>query len=221
MDALTAEHYGWLVAHLVERGCEIAGRGVAATRVITSRNPEAEERDAIARCLDAISDVTRTPPTTWFSAEGVESFRTPALLAEAGIDTLLDWPNDEQPMLMTTDGVLAGLGNLEDAPSMVSLPPFLEADDEFALWHRRVTLDGWRTIITSAAARMHRDGSQQGAGGRLLMLTLRPWLAGQPFRAPTLDAALESVMSLGDIHTATAGELAAHARSVLGELSSR
>lgn len=215
VDALTAEHYGWLDSHLVGRGCEIAGRGIAATRLITSKNTEEDEREAIARSIDTIESATGIRPTTWFSAEGVESFRTPALLAEAGIDTVLDWPNDEQPVLMATEGVLAGVGKHEDAPPMASLPLFLEADDEFALWHRRVSLDGWREIVTGAATRMHRDGAEHPAGGRLLMLTLRPWLAGQPFRVPTLDAALTQVMALGNIHTATASELAAHARSTL------
>ena len=216
VDALTAEHYGWLVRHLVERGCEIAGRGIAATQLVTSKNSESEERDAIARSIDAIEAATGIRPTTWFSAEGVESFRTPALLAEAGIDAVLDWPNDEQPFLMTTDGVLAGVGRAEGTPPMVSLPLFLEADDEFALWHRRVSLNGWHEIVTKAAARMHLDGNQHPAGARLLMLTLRPWLAGQPFRAQILDAALGEVNALGDIHTATAAELAAHTRSFGG-----
>lgn len=216
VDALTAEHYGWLVSHLVERGCEIAGRGIAATQLITSKSTEEEERDAIARSLDAIESATGTRPTTWFSAEGVESFRTPALAAEAGVDTLLDWPNDEQPVGMTTDGVLAGVHRPEGTAPMVSLPLFLEADDEFALWHRRVSLNGWRDIITGAAARMHRDGAEHPAGSRLLMLTLRPWLAGQPFRAEVLDNALSQVTALGSLHTATAGELAAHARTALG-----
>ncbi len=215
VDALTAENYGWLVSHLVERGCEIAGRGVAATRLITSKNSEDEERDAITRCLDAIESAAGVRPTTWFSAEGVESFRTPALLAEARIDTLLDWPNDEQPVLMTTDGVLPGVVRPAGTAPMVSLPLFLEADDEFALWHRRVSLDGWREIITGAAARMHQDGTKYPAGSRLLMLTLRPWLAGQPFRAQALDKALAQVTALGSLHTATASELAAQTRSVL------
>jgi peptidoglycan/xylan/chitin deacetylase (PgdA/CDA1 family) len=215
VDALTAEHYGWLVSHLVERGCEIAGRGIAATRLITSKNTEEEERLAIARSLEAIASATGIRPTTWFSAEGVESFRTPALLAEAGVDTVLDWPNDEQPVAMTTDDVLPGVHRPAGTAPMVSLPLFLEADDEFALWHRRVSLDGWRDIITGAAARMHRDGAEHPAGSRLLMLTLRPWLAGQPFRTKVLDDALAQVTALGALHTASAGQLAAHARSAL------
>ena len=216
IDAVTAEHYGWLASHLVERGCEIAGRGIAATQLTTSKNSEAEERAGIARSLDAIESATGIRPTTWFSAEGVESFRTPALLAETGIDCVLDWPNDEQPYLMATDDVLAGVARSEGTAPMVSLPLFLEADDEFALWHRRATLEGWRGILTGAAARMHRDGLEHPAGSRLLMLTLRPWLAGQPFRTPVLDGALSHINGLGGIHSASAASLAAHARSGLG-----
>ena len=215
IDALTAEHYGWLTAHIAQRGCEIAARGVAATRVVTSKNSEAEERAAIARSLDAIEAATGRRPTTWFSAEGVESFRTPALLAEAGIDCVLDWPNDEQPYLMTTEGALPDTNRQPGTPPMASLPLFLEADDEFALWHRRATLPDWQRIITTAAARMHHDGTRHPAGARLLMLTLRPWLAGQPFRTPTLDTALTDVMSLSNIHTATATQLAARTRAAL------
>ena len=117
---------------------------------------------------------------------------------------------------MTTDGVLAGVHRPEGTAPMVSLPLFLEADDEFALWHRRVSLDGWGEIITDAAARMHRDGAERPAGSRLLMLTLRPWLSGQPFRAQALDNALAQVTALENLHTAAAGELAAHARLALG-----
>ena len=215
IDALTAQHYRWLVSHLRERGCEIAGRGIAATRLITSKDSEADERAGIAESLDAIESATGMRPTTWFCAEGVESFRTPSMLAEAGIDCLLDWPNDEQPYLMTTDGVLEGVAPRPGTPVMVSLPLFLEADDEFALWHRRASLAGWSEIITRAAARMHRDGTEHPAGGRLLMLTLRPWLAGQPFRAPVLGDALDRINALGGIHSASAASLAAQARSTL------
>lgn len=44
MDALTAEHYGWLGRHCVQQGCELLGHGVAASRLITSRMSEAERR---------------------------------------------------------------------------------------------------------------------------------------------------------------------------------
>ncbi|HCB34962.1 MAG TPA: hypothetical protein DEP69_07465 [Acidimicrobiaceae bacterium] len=208
VDALTARHYPWLVDHCVGRGCEIVAHGVSATRLATSNLTVDAERDLIAESLAAVEAATGAGARGWYSAEGVESHRTPQLLAAAGVDYLLDWPNDEQPYPITTP-----------AGEMVSLPMFLEADDEFALWHRRATLAGWADTVTAAAARMCHDGAHHRAGGRLLLLCLRPWLTGQPFRAPTLDRALATgiapLLESGRAFAATTSEIAdAYALSV-------
>lgn len=180
VDALTIEHYPWLIGHLVERGCELVAHGVAASRLITSKMSEDEEADTIGRSLDALATATGQRARGWFSPEGVESTRTPALVAAAGIDYLLDWPNDEQPYEMTVP-----------SGRLTALPLTLEVDDEWALWSRRMALSSWRRLVTETADRLATDG---GASGRLLLFGLRPWLIGQPFRIVELAAALESVM---------------------------
>ena len=114
-------------------------------------------------------------------------------MAAAGLKYLCDWPNDEQPYQMTVPA-----GNL------VSLPLFLEADDEFALWHRRTSLQSWEQTIVSAATQLHRDGENSG---RHLMLTLRPWLSGQPFRISTLERALSEVTKLPNLWLAQGSEI--------------
>jgi allantoinase len=182
MDALTAEHYPWLGRHCVRRGCELMAHGVAASRLVTSRMDETEERATIDRSVAAISELTGRAPAGWFGPEGAESARTPTLLAEAGFRYLCDWPNDEQPYALTT-----GRGDL------TALPMFLETDDEFALWTRRVSVERWAELVVDAATRLHDDGATTG---RLLVLTLRPWLVGQPFRIGALDEALRAVMGL-------------------------
>ena len=193
VDALTAEHYPWLVRHCVERGCELVAHGVAASRLVTSRMSEADERATIARSLDAIESVAGVRPNGWFSPEGAESARTPQLVAEAGVRYLCDWPNDEQPYSMT---VASG--------QLTSVPLFLEVDDEFALWTRRMPPARWSQMIIEAAERLRADGA---TSARLMMLTLRPWLVGQPFRIGHLDAALGAVTRTG-VWSATAGEVA-------------
>ncbi|MCC6433481.1 MAG: polysaccharide deacetylase family protein [Acidimicrobiales bacterium] len=193
MDALTAEHYGWLGRHCVQRGCELLGHGVAASRPITSRMSEAEERATIARSVEALTRLSGAPPAGWLGPECAESARTPQLLAEAGIRYLCDWPNDEQPYAMTVaDGELT------------ALPMFLETDDEFALWTRRMSLDDWAAMVVEAATRLHDDGADSG---RLLVLTLRPWLIGQPFRIGALESALRAVMSLPHIWAARGSDI--------------
>ena len=102
VDQLTAIHYPWLVEHLMERGCELIGHGVAASQVISSKVDEETELQIIRDSLDTLEKVTGLRPSGWFSPEGVESARTPELLAAAEVSYVCDWPNDEQPYKMTT-----------------------------------------------------------------------------------------------------------------------
>ncbi len=199
VDALTAEHYPWLTRHCHERGAELIGHGVAATQLITSKMSETDERATIARSLDALRAITGATPAGWLSPEGAESARTPALLAEAGVRYLCDWPNDEQPYPMTVP-----------SGTLTALPMFLEADDEFALWTRRMSLPQWTALVVDAARRLHDDGATTG---RLLVLNLRPWLIGQPFRIGALAEALAKIMQLSGVWAATGSEIAQWYRS--------
>ena len=193
VDKLTAVHYPWLIDHLMQRGCELVGHGVAASQLITSKLSEEAEAEIIADCLDTLERLSGNRPSGWFSPEGVESSRTPELLAASGVNYVCDWPNDEQPYKMTTP-----VGDL------VSLPLFLEVDDEFALWHRRASLASWEGMIVAAATRLHMDGQ---TSARHMMLTLRPWLTGQPFRIRSLDRALRRVMQLEGVWAARGDDI--------------
>ena len=193
VDKLTAVHYPWLIDHLNQRGCELIGHGVAASQLITSKLSQEEEAEIIFDCLDTLEKLSGSRPSGWFSPEGVESSRTPELLAAAGVNYVCDWPNDEQPYKMTTP-----VGDL------VSLPLFLEVDDEFALWHRRASLASWEGMIVAAATRLHMEGQ---TSARHMMLTLRPWLTGQPFRIRTLDRALRQVTQLDAVWAAHGSDI--------------
>ena len=100
MDALTAEHYPYLVRHCLQRGCEIIGHGIGV-RVITSTMSEQQERDYIQQAIETLQRATGSPPRGWLGPEYGESARTPQLLAQAGIRYVCDWVNDEQPYAMT------------------------------------------------------------------------------------------------------------------------
>ena len=193
VDKLTAVHYPWLIDHLMQRGCELVGHGVAASQLITSKLSEDDEAEIITDCLDTLEKLSGNRPSGWFSPEGVESSRTPELLAAAGVNYVCDWPNDEQPYKMTTP-----VGDL------VSLPLFLDVDDEFALWHRRASLASWEGMIVAAATRLHADGQ---TSARHMMLTLRPWLTGQPFRIRSLDRALSQVTQLDGVWAAHGNDI--------------
>jgi peptidoglycan/xylan/chitin deacetylase (PgdA/CDA1 family) len=180
MDALTAEHYPYLVRHCLQRGCEIIGHGMAASRMITSKMSEQAERDYIHAAVATLTRATGKAPLGWFSPEYGESPRTPPLLAQAGIQYVCDWVNDEQPYRLTTP-----------QGELFALPIMLELDDVHAMWERRVPVDRYATLLTDSFDVLYRDGARNG---RLLVLHLHPWLIGQPFRIGFLHEALGAII---------------------------
>ncbi len=180
MDGLTAENYPYLVRHCLNRGCEIIGHGIAASRMISSRMSETEERTYIRDSVNVLARATGARPAGWLGPEYGESERTPGLLAEAGIRYLCDWANDEQPYPMKTP-----------AGALIALPFILDLDDQFALRDRRFPVDGYARHLKEAFRRIYRDAEPTG---RLMVLMLHPYLIGQPFRIGFLDEALASMV---------------------------
>jgi peptidoglycan/xylan/chitin deacetylase (PgdA/CDA1 family) len=193
MDALTAEHYPFIVRHVARRGDEVIGHGIAVNRMITSRMTEEEERTDIRSAIDALTRAFGTAPRGWLGPEYGESARTPRLLAEAGIRYVCDWVNDEQPYpLKVPQGALH------------ALPVSLPLDDVNALWDRRVDVDRWAAMVEETFEVLYREGARNG---RLLVLNLHPWLIGQPFRIGALERALSHVMRRQGVWAAAGGAI--------------
>jgi len=193
MDALTAEHYPFLVRHCLARGAEIIGHGISVNRMITSRMTEEEEREYIRASLDAVARATGKLPAGWLGPEYGESVNTPRLLAQAGIRYVCDWANDEQPYALQVPS-----GELH------ALPVTLPLDDISALWDRRIGIDRYSDMIREAFDTLYREGDESG---RLLVLNLHPFLIGQPFRIGFLDTALRHIVGHPEVWAATGSEI--------------
>ena len=198
IDAMTAANYPFIVQQCKARGWEFAGHGHSVTQAITGRMSETEEREHVRSALDTVRAAVDEPVDGWFSPEYAESHRTPAILAELGVRYILDWPNDEQPYPMTVPN-----GDL------VSLPTLVELDDVYAHWHRRVTIWRWQRMVEEAFETLHVDGAKSG---RLMILSLHPWLIGQPHRIKSLDLALGSICRRGGVWNATGRQIADYCR---------
>ena len=189
MDVRTAENYPYLVKHCLGRGAEIIGHGIAVTQMLNSNMPEEEEREYIHASVEALRRATGSAPTGWLGPEYGESSRTPQLLAQAGIQYVCDWTNDEQPYPM---------GDL------FALPIMLELDDLNALWDRRVPVDRYGELLKEGFETLYHDGEQNG---RVMVLNLHPWLIGQPFRIGFLDDALGQMMRRRGVWAATGSQI--------------
>ena len=198
VNAMAAERYPYLVEQFRKRRYEFIAHGHSANRMITSKMGEAEERAEIAGCLDAIEKAAGVRPAGWLGQDYGESQRTPGLLAEAGIEYVLDWPNDDQPYAMKT------------APApLVSLPNQPEWDDVQQVILRRIPLPRYADMVGEAFEVLHQEG------GQVFNLSVHPWVMGVPHRIKYLDEALRRVERFGNVWQATPGEIAAHYRKTL------
>ena len=138
-----------------------------------------------------------TPPRGWISQDHGESEHTPQLLAEAGFDYVLDWPNDDQPYPMKV------------GKKFVSMPNQPEWDDVQQLWLRRINTARYPDIVGDAFELLHHEG------GQVFNLSIHPWLMGMAHRIKYLDEALRRIERFGNIWQATPGEVARHYRETM------
>lgn len=195
LNASAAGRYPFLVEECRRRGYEFVGHGSHATRMITGALSAAEERTEIAAALDAVERAAGIRPRGWHGQDYGESARTPALLAEAGLDYVADWPNDDQPYPMRV------------GKPLVSLPTQPEWDDVQLLWLRRLPMPRYPGIVRAAFERLREEG------GRTFCLSLHPWLIGMAHRIAYLDAALDAIARSDGVWQATGGEIVDHFRT--------
>ena len=196
VNTLAARRHPELVAACAARGFEPVAHGISASRMVTSRMSEAEERAHIATARD---DLTRIWPgaTGWLGQDHGATERTTRLLAEAGFAFSLDWANDDEPY--------------RHASGLLALPPPADHDDVQTLWLRRVPVTRWPGLVRDALDRLLAEPR----GGRVLGLGIHPWLLGAPHRVRYLRESLEDVASRAGVHVATSGALARHAAAAL------
>ncbi|MBS0559767.1 MAG: polysaccharide deacetylase family protein [Proteobacteria bacterium] len=204
LGAAAARAYPELVDELSRRDACFMAHGTLATRRITSRMTEAEERALIAESRAAVQEATGTAPAGWAGQDFNESARTPALLAEAGFAYTTDWPNDDRPFRL---GPYTGADGA--ARTLLALPPQPEWNDAECLWVRRTPPWEWADMIAEACAALHAEG------GACFNITLHPWVTGQAHRIRYLSDALSRVLGLPGLWRATTDEVAAYATTAL------
>lgn len=186
-----------VVQACMDRGWEIAAHGTHATRMITSRMSDAEEREHIGGAIDTIRAAIGRAPVGWIGQEFGESERTPFIVAEHGLSYIADWTNDEQPYPMLTD------------PALLSLPLSSQWDDVQLMWLRHVSPARYPEMVRAACDRLMREGEEQG---RMMSVALHPWVSGQTHRFKYAKEALTYVMTRPGIWHADGVEIAAHYR---------
>lgn len=192
LGAAAAKRYPELVDELVRRNACFMAHGNYATRRITSRMDEAEERAFIAESRDAVRTAIGVAPSGWCGQDFNESDRTPALLVDAGFTYTTDWASDDRPFPLDR--------------GLIALPPQPEWNDLECMWLRRVPPSVWADNVADAFGFLHDEG------GGCFNLTLHPWVAGQAHRIRYLREALSRMLGRPAVWRTTTDDVARVAR---------
>ena len=194
MSAALAERYPALLQAVKDHGWEIIGHGVDMNRIHHGGMDASVETNQIDDAISLLEQHTGTRPQGWFSPARSESENTLKLLAERGIDYVCDWVNDDMPYEMTT----------ENGP-IVAMPHTMELDDRNLLVTLGQNEETYQEQILAAFDLLRTEGKTYG--GRILHLSLTPYVIGQPFRIHALKAVLEKIMASDDVWSATPSEI--------------
>ncbi|WP_114815453.1 polysaccharide deacetylase family protein [Paraburkholderia kururiensis] len=194
MNAAVAVRYPALVKACVDRGWEIIGNGLDMDHLHHGGMGEDEERALITTSLDILRKASGQPVRGWLSPAKSESWNTPDLLKEAGIDYLCDWVNDDMPYAMNTR-----------AGQIHAMPHPIDIDDATILIQNHHTEDDFRDQLIDQFDVLYKESSADH--GRVMAISLHPWVVGQPYRIRALEEALTHITRHRGVWSATGGEI--------------
>jgi peptidoglycan/xylan/chitin deacetylase (PgdA/CDA1 family) len=194
MNSDVAKRMPFLVEEVVRRNWEIIAHGVNMGKLHYSGLDEAEERAQVQESLSTLREISGQKVRGWLSPARSESYNTPDLVAAEGVDYLCDWINDDMPYPFRTKwGGVTAMPHQHWISDVQILFFYKQSGDEFV----QQVKDQFDTL--------HREAGEQG--GRIMAITIHPWMSGQPHRIKYLEKALEYVMGQSGVWTATGSEI--------------
>lgn len=193
-NAAIAQRYPSLISDIVSGGHEIIAHSFDMNGTIATGLGEQEERDLIIRSRTILAQAIGRAPRGWQSIARSQSWSTPKLLTEAGFEYMCDWVNDELPYLATTP-----------AGRIISLPFNHELSDRQIISVQQQSIDSFAVQIEDAFDWLRIEASR--FGGRMLPITLTPYITGLPYRMNSFEALLDRLKERESAWFATAGEI--------------
>jgi allantoinase len=194
MNTRLAERVPYLVDKIKERGDEVICHGYHMDALHYGGQDETAEAELVKRSVEGLRELTGQAVRGWLSPAKNESPITPELLAANGIEYFCDWVNDDMPYAFRTAN-----GELK------AMPLSTELEDRFILQNNLHSEDSYVEQVCDACDYLLSEANTQG--GRILSLSIHPWMLGKPHRIAKLERALEYITSQQGVWSASAGDI--------------
>ena len=175
LNASVCDNYPRLVELCLEAGWELLAHGYAQRPLFL----EEDERDVIRRTLDRIGDFAGKKPRGWMGPGLGETWQTPQVLADEGVEYLCDWCNDDQPYPMKVKG-----------GSLVSIPYTLENNDIPLYLIRNQPSSAIFEQVRDTFDTLYREGAENA---RVMAISTHPYITGVPHRIKYYEKIFEYI----------------------------
>jgi allantoinase len=180
------------IEQMKKRKWEFMGHGITNSKTLANLSLD-EERQTIRDALHTIEQATGERPRGWLGPGLTETFNTPDVLAEEGVQYVGDWNNDDQPYPMK---VKKG--------KLFSVPYCMDLNDMHLLNRHAYTGEQYSQALTDQFEAMYEESERTA---KVMGIPLHPFLAGQPLYTRYLQRALEHMKTRERVWFATGSEI--------------
>ncbi len=164
LNASVCLSYPRLVKECLRSGWEMLAHGYVQRPI----NVEKDERAVIRRTLRTIAERTGQRPRGWMGPGLAETYDTPDILAEEGVEYVCDWCNDDQPYVMKTR-----------RGRLVSVPYTIEINDIPIYLIKHAPSPEIFNLARDQFDTLYREGAESA---RIMVVSTHPYITGVPHR---------------------------------------
>ena len=192
LNMAVLDHFPEVKEALVQRDWDFMSHGIYNTRYLTGYTEE-QEREFYRDNIETLKRHTGKTLKGMLSPALSNTDRTPDLMAEAGLIYHTDWVHDDQPAPIR---VKTG--------KLISVPYSVETNDGIVL---RAYCDGdyFARICMAQFDQLYKEGVESG---RVMCISIHPFVIGLPHHVRYLDQILGYIMSHDGVWQTTADEIA-------------
>jgi allantoinase len=195
LNAAILERYPRAVDEMITRRWELIANGIDMGHLHHGKLAAEDERAWVLSAREMLSRRSGTPVAGWHSPGRSQSANTLMLLAESGFEYVTDWANDDLPYMVRTS-----------AGPICAMPLTYEWSDRLLLVQHNLTTDDYEAQVLHAFDRLRTEAADHGSG-RILSLSVSPWILGYPHRIGTLEQILSKILQGGAVWPATGKEI--------------
>jgi peptidoglycan/xylan/chitin deacetylase (PgdA/CDA1 family) len=189
INAHVCEAYPAVAQAMREAGWEFMGHGVVQGAMHLLPDQPAAIREAI----QILEKFTGRKPKGWLGPGLTETWDTLDYLAEAGIEYVSDWVNDDQPYEIRTR-----------AGSLVSVPYSIELNDIPMMVIQHHESGYWQERCQDQFDRLYAEG---GTNPRVMAIAVHPYIHGVPHRIKYFEAVYDYIRRKKGVWLTTGAEI--------------